>query len=136
MADQQALSDDNGVKSLIVESSTTPNETVRVKGDPNTGAFLSAPSAGGGASTATNTNVSAAASDTELRPANANRRLVVITNDSTDTLYIKFGTGASATSFTRKMKPDETVRIYGAYYTGVINGLWSGTNGAARITEV
>jgi len=88
------------------------------------------------APTATLSNVSASASNVTLLAANANRKRVVVHNDSTATLYLKFGATASATSFTHKL-------IGGAVYespsmpvyTGIIDGIWSSATGAARVTE-
>lgn len=86
-------------------------------------------------STATNSNVAASASSVTLLSANVNRLLVTIFNDSTDMLYIKLGATASTSSFTVKV-------LAGGYYelpwnyTGRIDGIWSGTNGAARISEL
>lgn len=88
------------------------------------------------APTATLSNVSGSASNVTILAANANRKRVVIHNDSTATLYLKFGVTASATSFTHKL-------IGGAVYespsmpvyTGIIDGIWSSATGAARVTE-
>ena len=88
------------------------------------------------ASTATLTNVCSSTSDTSLLAANSNRLGVIIYNDSTATLYLKFGTGASSTSFTYYIATKTTWEMETQRYTGAINGCWSSTNGTARITEL
>jgi hypothetical protein len=70
-----------------------------------------------------------------LLSANANRDRATIYNDATTDLYVKLGATASTTSFTVKVTPNgyyETPENY----TGVIDGVWAATGGAARITEL
>lgn len=85
--------------------------------------------------TGTLTNVSGSASSVTLLASNAARRKAIIVNDSSATLYIKFGTTASTTSYSvPPLGPyeawEETV------YTGRIDGIWSSATGTARVTEV
>lgn len=81
------------------------------------------------------TNVAASATNVTLLASNANRLGATLYNDSTDTLTLKLGATASSTSFTTKVKPDGYYEVpFG--YTGIIDGLWSGTNGSARVTEI
>lgn len=81
-------------------------------------------------SNAADSNVSAT-----LLAANANRLGMVIVNDSTVTLYVKYGTTASATSFTYLLQAGETLRD--ELYTGRVDGIWaSDASGSARITEL
>lgn len=90
--------------------------------------------------TATLSNVSASASSVTLLSANANRLGATITNDSTADLYVKFGTTASATSFTVIL--DGVAGVAKSYYevpynyTGRIDGIWASATGAARVTEL
>lgn len=87
-------------------------------------------------STAATTNVTASASNQTLLAANANRKRVVIYNDSTATLYLKFGTTASTTSYTYKLSGGDTYESPALpVYTGQIDGIWASATGAARITE-
>jgi pyruvate dehydrogenase complex dehydrogenase (E1) component len=59
----------------------------------------------------------------------------MIYNDSNRSLYLKFGTTASATDFT-------VLLVAGAYYevpfgfTGRLDGIWVAANGFARLTEL
>lgn len=95
-------------------------------------------SAASAASSANVTSVAAAVADTELRAANASRQHLSVFNDSTANLYLKWGPGASATSFTVKL-------VGGAFYelpqgklgpyTGAVYGYWDSATGSARVTE-
>ena len=63
---------------------------------------------------------------------NAARKGATIHNDSTQILYVKFGTTASATSYTVKMVADAYYEVpFG--YTGRIDGIWASANGNARV---
>jgi hypothetical protein len=87
------------------------------------------------AGTSTLSNVASSASSVSLLAANTARLGISIFNDSTASLFVKFGTTASSSSFTVKMGP-------GDYYedpfnwTGAVDGIWSAANGNARITEM
>lgn len=87
-----------------------------------------------GANTATLSNVASSISSVILKALNTDRLGLSIHNDSTAILYVKFGTTASATSFTVKMAAD-------AYYeapfgfTGRVDGIWDTATGSARVTE-
>lgn len=88
-------------------------------------------------STSTLTNVASSASSVSILASNANRKGMILFNDSTATLYLKFGTTASATSYTVQIAsngyfemPNPTV------YTGALDGIWSSANGNARVTEL
>jgi hypothetical protein len=87
-------------------------------------------------SSAATTSVAAAVADTSLLAANQSRLGTVIFNDSGATLYLKYGTGASTTSFTYKLPPYSTFEMPAQRYTGAINGYWSAATGNARITEL
>jgi len=84
---------------------------------------------------ATCTTVAAAVADTTLLAANNSRDGAMIYNDSLSYCYVKFGTGASSTSFTVRLTPQSYYEVpYG--YRGQINGYWSSAIGNARITEL
>jgi hypothetical protein len=77
---------------------------------------------------------SSSTSSVMLLDINLERVGASIYNDSTSNLYIKLGSAASATDFT-------VLLVSGAYYElpygylGTIEGIWSSTNGSARMTE-
>lgn len=86
--------------------------------------------------TATLSNIAASATNVTLLASNASRRGVIIYNDSTKILYVKFGATASATSFTIKMGSDGFYEMHTPVYTGIIDGIWASASGTARITEL
>ena len=87
------------------------------------------------AGTATITSVASSASSVVLQAANTSRLGLAIYNNSTAILYVKFGTTASATSFTLEMAPEDFYEMY-VRYTGRIDGIWASANGAALVTEL
>lgn len=92
------------------------------------------------ANAATVTSVAGSASSVTLLAANAARISASISNDSTATLYAKFGATASTSSFTVKIPANVYYEVPvgrdGKMYNGRIDGIWSVALGNARITEV
>jgi hypothetical protein len=145
--------DINGCRKAGVAGPTGPTGT---QGSPSTvtgptGSSLTGPTGSGGSSGATGatgpagyalpsstssiTSVSASASSVTLLSANANRRGAAIYNDSAFTCYVKFGTTASATSFTVLLGRYDYYEVpFG--YTGRIDGIWGAAVGSARISEL
>lgn len=86
---------------------------------------------------ATLTNVNDTATSTTLAASNAARKGLLIFNDSTQALYVKYGATASATSFTVKIDPGGYWEMPTPIYSGVVDGVWAAdASGAARITEL
>lgn len=85
---------------------------------------------------ATLTNVTASASAVDLFAAAGGVSLRIVVNDSTATLYLKYGAGASATSYTARLDPSGQYEFPPPVYTGQVTGIWTAANGAARCTEV
>lgn len=87
---------------------------------------------------AATSNVGQSVAAVTILAANSARRGFVIENDSEDLLadlFVKFGAGASSSSYTRRVKPGEAWDRRGGY-TGAITGAWSATgSGSARVTE-
>ena len=93
---------------------------------------------GDAAATATVTRVASSATVVTLIASNASRRgLFIYAEAATATLYVKFGSAATNTSYTVALPP-------GAYfemparpiYTGIVTGIWSSVDGAAQVTEI
>jgi hypothetical protein len=85
--------------------------------------------------TGTLTNVSSSASNGTILASNTAREGATIFNDSTAILYLKFGTTASATSYTVQVAAGGYYEVpFG--YTGIIDGIWASANGNARVTEI
>lgn len=95
------------------------------------------------AATSTLANVAGSASSVTLIALNTNRLGAVVVNDSTAILYIKFGSTASATSYTYMLAGSVggvasvwEMPSWSARYTGIITGIWASATGNARVTEL
>lgn len=86
-------------------------------------------------STGTVTNVSGSATSVTALAANGNRLGAAFFNDSAVVAYLKLGATASATSFTKKLQPDEYYPLP-FNYTGIIDCIWASATGAMRVTEL
>jgi hypothetical protein len=86
--------------------------------------------------TATLANVASSASSVTLQASNAARMGWSIFNDSTSVLYLKYGTTASATSYTVQIPAGGYFEVASPVYTGRIDGIWAAANGNARVTEL
>jgi hypothetical protein len=82
------------------------------------------------------TNIAGNVSSVILLNTNPKRCGVIAHNDSTGTLYIKYGETASDTSYTYKIVSGSTWEMSPAYFTGRIDGIWSIADGYVRITEL
>lgn len=89
------------------------------------------------AGTATLANVAGSASSVTLQAANTGRLGLVVVNDSTATLYLKYGSAATTSSYTYRLDPGAQWEMPdGAFYTGIVTGIWSSAAGNARVTEL
>jgi hypothetical protein len=88
------------------------------------------------ASTSAVTQVASSATVVTLLAANNARMGAIITNNSTQVLYVKLGSGASTTSYSVvvPISNGEFEIPYG--YTGIITGIWASANGYAYCTEL
>jgi hypothetical protein len=88
--------------------------------------------------TSTLSNVASSATNVTILASNANRKGMMLFNDSSATLYLKFGATASTTSYTVQIGPngyyEAPASVY--LYTGIMDGIWSAANGSARVTEL
>lgn len=93
---------------------------------------------GGGSSPATGATTSTAAttSAATLKAANTGRKGLTVYNDSSDTLYVLLGAGTVSTTVFTVQMASETYYEVPFGFAGVVTGIWSGTNGAARVTEI
>jgi hypothetical protein len=80
------------------------------------------------------TPVVASTSDTKLLSRNAFRQEAIVYNNSTATLYVKYGRDSSATSFTFLVLAGQALVV--DHYTGPLYGTWDAANGNAMVTEV
>ena len=80
-------------------------------------------------------NVASSASSSPCWRRTPPARVPPSTTTRPQILYVKFGTTASATSYTVKMVADAYYEVpFG--YTGRIDGIWASANGNARVTEM
>lgn len=101
-----------------------------------TGTVTVAPSA---ASSATLSNVSDTASSASLLASNSSRRGVLLHNNSSSTLYVKYGATASiaAGGYSVKIPADGYWEMPLPIYTGAVDGIWSvDASGYVNITEL
>lgn len=130
------------IDTRTVGAGTDEHRQVVVIGDPTTAANVA--TVAGGAlvteethpATATLANVAASASSVTLQALNAAREGWMMYNDSTASCYVKFGTTASATSFTVFLGPGAYYELPHPCYTGRIDGIWTAAAGNARVTEL
>ena len=80
-------------------------------------------------------NVGSSTSSVTLASANAGRNGLVIVNDSTAVLYVKYGSTASSSSYTYKLGAGDIFEM-SIVYTGIVTGIWASVNGNARVTEI
>lgn len=98
---------------------------------------MTQPGAAAVATSAATTQVADNAASVTLLASNSSRLGAIIVNDSSATLYVKYGTTATTTDYTAPL-------VQGGYhevpfgYTGRIDGIWASDpgDGAARITEL
>lgn len=88
------------------------------------------------AATTNHTNVVAAAADTQLLAAAAGERIFAsVYNDSSSDVYVKWATGASATSFAIKLAAGGYVEVPKAMVKNAVHGFWVTATGNARVVE-
>lgn len=85
--------------------------------------------------TPTLANVAASATSVTALAANAARRSAIFYNDSTSDCYIKYGTTASATSFSYYLPSLGTLSIDGNEYAGRVDVIHLSATGNLRVTE-
>jgi hypothetical protein len=78
--------------------------------------------------------VSTSGTSATLASASAGRLRIIVVNDSSATLYVKYGTTASSIDWTVKLAPDSTLDEDA--YTGRIDAVLSTGTGTARVTEL
>lgn len=72
-----------------------------------------------------------------LAEANRGRRGVFIHNNTGNDLYVKFGVGATPSSFTVKMPAGSFYEFPGLpIYVGVVTGILSSGDGVVQVTEL
>lgn len=80
------------------------------------------------------TSVNGSASSVTLKASNAARRGLIIVNDSSATLYVKYGATATSIDYTYQLQAGDVLRE--ELYTGIVDGIWASATGAAKVTEL
>ncbi len=75
------------------------------------------------------------ASSMTLAASNSARKGLIIFNDSTSALYVRYGTPATTAIFTVKIAAGGYWEMPAPIYTGQVCGIWDSANGVARVTE-
>lgn len=78
--------------------------------------------------------VASSATVVDLSPADLGHIRRTVYNASTQVLYLKLGSGASASSYTVAIAASGYYEVP-PEYVGVITGLWGSANGFAYVTE-
>jgi hypothetical protein len=91
----------------------------------------------GGPTTATVIVIPAVASAVTLAAQNSARVGLMVANNatSTSTLWVKFGSNATLSSWSVPVEPGGYYEMPPRYYAGVVTGVWSNTTGDAHVTE-
>lgn len=85
---------------------------------------------------ATVSEVASATTDTRLARGNRFRRQIIIYNDSSAVLYVKYGNaGEGATTTDYSIQIPAGGGLVEDKYAGPIHGVWASANGFARVTE-
>ena len=90
----------------------------------------------GTASGSTIARVTSVATNATLQAANTARRGLLVFNESTAVLYVKYGATASVTSYTVRIGAGGYWEMPNPVYTGIVDGIWASANGAAMVTEL
>lgn len=89
------------------------------------------------AQTATLANVASSASSVTVFNAKSSALSRMVYNDSTQVLYLKFGSAAASnTSYTVQLAAGAYYEFPQPVYGGAVTGIWASANGNARTTEV
>lgn len=131
------------IDTRTVGAGTDEHRQVVVVGDPTTAAQVATVTAGGALltdevspATATLANVGGSVASVTLQASNTARLGWMVYNDSTASMYLKFGSAASATSFTVFLGPGAYYELPEPIYTGIVTGIWTVATGNARVTEL
>jgi hypothetical protein len=82
------------------------------------------------------TKIDSSAIPVTILALNEKRKMATIYNNSTKSLYLKYGEDASSDSFTVKINADDYLELPAPCYLGLITGFWDDVNGNAMVTEI
>jgi hypothetical protein len=88
-------------------------------------------------STSTTANIAQSAVVVTIQAANVNRKGLIIHNNGTARLFIKYGAGASLVDFTDAIGISGTHQLEWPVSTQIITGIWEAAGGGnAKVTEL
>lgn len=125
---------------ILKQSTAVPTQAGVVVVNPD-GTSIAGSSGGAGGSAANNattavlSQVPSNLATVVLKAANANRKGLMVFNDSTANLFLTFAGAASATVYTVKLAAGALFELPVPVYTGAISGIWDAANGNAIVTE-
>jgi hypothetical protein len=82
------------------------------------------------------TKIDASLSNIRILPSNTDRKMVTFYNNSTASLFLKYGVLASVDSFSLKIGAGDYLEFPYPCYTGQIDGFWDAVNGSVMVTEI
>lgn len=117
-------------------ATVTASNALKVDGSavtqPVSGTITATPEKG--TSAGTSTGISVGSSSTTILASNASRKEAIIVNDSNETIYLKFGSGAALNSGVRLNANGGT--LVENVYTGIITGISTSGSKNVTVTEV
>ncbi len=87
------------------------------------------------ASVATFSAIAGATASVTLQAANANRKKLIVANNSTGNLYIQYSAVAATATSTYRLAAQAIFEMPDTVYSGVVTGIWDAVNGIAQVTE-
>lgn len=88
------------------------------------------------ATTSTLSNISVTTSSTTLLSSNTSRKQATFYNDGGGTVYLKFGSTASTTSFTIRLQDNDYYELPYPIYNGIITAISASGSRTIRVTEL
>lgn len=86
------------------------------------------------AQAATCSSVASSASSVTLFAATSSAKGRTVYNDSTQVLYLKYGTTATSSDYTVQLAASAYYEFPQPVYGGQVDGIWASANGNARVT--
>lgn len=128
----------NATGAASFNTGTTTAQTLRVVLPTDQSAIPVSDINGDYAATSVLTQVTRTNASTTIKAANANRKGLILVNDSSAVCYVAFGGTATSGAYTFRMTNNEVVSLdKNPIYTGIVTGIWASNGGGAMmVTEL
>lgn len=128
----------NATGAALFGAGTTTAQVLRVVLPTDQTAIPVSDISGDYAPTATLTQVGRTNVSTTLKAANANRKGLILVNDSNVVCYVAFAGTSSSAAYTVRLTNNESVSLdKNPIYTGIVTGIWtSNGSGSMLVTEL